>query len=91
MDVKYGKAERYKGAEMTVAMGGAYESGSGKVGFYRRLTYAQSVPAITTAPAQKATMRCHPIKDRPLSVHEYARLQQFPEEWIFKRTTAAKK
>lgn len=72
------------------AMGGAYESGGGKVGFYRRLSYAQPSPTITTAPAQKATMLCHPIKDRPLSVHEYARLQQFPEGWIFTGTTAAK-
>ena len=75
---------------LPAAMGGAYESGGGKVGFYRRLTYAQPAPTITTAPAQKATMLCHPIKDRPLSVHEYARLQQFPEDWIFKGTTAAK-
>lgn len=72
------------------AMGGAYESGGGKVGFYRRLTYAQPSPTITTAPAQKATMLCHPTKDRPLSVHEYARIQQFPENWIFVGTTAAK-
>lgn len=72
------------------AMGGAYESGGGKVGFYRRLSYAQPSPTITTAPAQKATMLCHPIQDRPLSVHEYARIQQFPEGWIFTGTTAAK-
>ena len=72
------------------AMGGAYESGGGKVGFYRRLSYAQPSPTITTAPAQKATMLCHPVKDRPLSIHEYARLQQFPEGWIFTGTTAAK-
>lgn len=72
------------------AMGGAYESGGGKVGFYRRLTYSQPSPTITTAPAQKATMLCHPTKDRPLSVKEYARIQQFPEDWIFTGTTAAK-
>ncbi len=72
------------------AMGGAYASGGGKVGFYRRLSYSQPAPTITTAPAQKATMLCHPIKDRPLSIHEYARLQQFPENWVFVGTTAAK-
>lgn len=72
------------------AMGGAYLSGGGKVGFYRRLSYAQPSPTITTAPAQKATMLCHPVQDRPLSVHEYARLQQFPENWKFVGTTAAK-
>lgn len=73
-----------------VAMGGAYESGGGKVGFYRRLSYAQPSPTLTTSPAQKATMLCHPKFDRPLSVKEYARLQQFPDGWIFSGTTAAK-
>ena len=72
------------------AMGGAYESGGGKVGFYRRLTYSKPAPTITTSPAQKATMLCHPRKDRPLSVKEYARIQQFPEDWVFVGTTAAK-
>lgn len=72
------------------AMGGAYQSGGGKVGFYRRLSYAQPAPTITTSPAQKATMLCHPVQDRPLSVKEYARIQQFPDDWIFKGTVAAK-
>lgn len=72
------------------AMGGAYKSGGGKVGFYRRLSYAQPSPTITTSPAQKATMLCHPVKDRPLSVKEYARIQQFPEDWIFTGNVAAK-
>lgn len=65
------------------AMGGAFTSGGGKVGFYRRLSYAQPSPTVVTSPVQKATMMCHPIKDRPLSVAEYARIQQFPDEWIF--------
>ncbi len=72
------------------AMGGAYTSGGGKVGFYRRLSYSQPAPTITTAPTQKATMLCHPIKNRPLSVKEYARVQQFPDDWKFVGTTAAK-
>ncbi len=72
------------------AMGGAYESGGGKVGFYRRLSYAQPSPTITTSPAQKATMLCHPKLDRPLSVKEYARIQQFPDDWVFIGTTASK-
>lgn len=73
-----------------VAMGGAYASGGGKVGFYRRLSYTQPSPTITTSPAQKATMLCHPKFDRPLSVKEYARIQQFPDDWVFVGTTAAK-
>ena len=72
------------------AMGGAYASGGGKVGFYRRLSYTQPSPTITTSPAQKATMLCHPKFDRPVSVKEYARIQQFPDDWVFVGTTAAK-
>ena len=73
-----------------VAMGGAYQSGGGKVGFYRRLSYNQPAPTITTSPAQKATMLCHPTQDRPLRIKEYARIQQFPDDWIFKGTLSAK-
>lgn len=72
------------------AMGGAYESGGGKVGFYRRLSYDQPAPTLVTSPVQKATMMCHPKQDRPLSVREYARIQQFPDTWVFEGTVAAK-
>ncbi len=72
------------------AMGGAYQSGGGKVGFYRRLSYTQPSPTLVTSPVQKASMLCHPTKDRPLSILEYARIQQFPEDWVFTGTTAAK-
>lgn len=73
-----------------IAMGGAYNSGVGKVGFYRRLSYNQPSPTVVTSPVQKATMMCHPTQDRPLSVKEYVRIQQFPDDWIFTGTTAAK-
>ena len=73
-----------------IAMGGAYKSGGGKVGFYRRLSYDQPSPTVVTSPVQKATMMCHPTQDRPLSVKEYARIQQFPDNWIFTGTTASK-
>ena len=64
-----------------VAMGGAYASGGGKVGFFRRLDYDQPSPTLVTSPTQKATMLCHPSETRPLSVYEYARIQQFPDTW----------
>lgn len=75
---------------MKEAMGGAYTSGGGKVGFYRRLSYSQPSPTVVTSPVQKATMMCHPTQDRPLSVAEYARLQQFPDDWGFTGTTTEK-
>ena len=71
------------------ALGGAYRSGGGKVGFYRRLSYSEPCPTLVTSPVQKATMMCHPVQDRPLSIREYARIQQFPEEWVFTGTVAS--
>jgi DNA (cytosine-5)-methyltransferase 1 len=65
------------------AMGGAYTSGGGKVGFYRRLSYSQPSPTLVTSPVQKASMLCHPTRVRPLSVMEYSRIQEFPRDWGF--------
>ncbi len=65
------------------ALGGAYMSWGGRVGFFRRLAWDRPAPALTTRPDSKATMLCHPTKLRPLSVQEYARLQQFPSSWSF--------
>lgn len=65
------------------AMGGAYESGGGKVGFYRRLSRHEPSPTLVTSPVQKATLLGHPTQMRPLSVLEYARIQGFPDDWHF--------
>lgn len=67
---------------LKTAMGGAYASGGGKVGFYRRLNFAEPSPTLVTSPIQKATLLCHPKEDRPLSVREYAKIQQFPDSWV---------
>jgi DNA (cytosine-5)-methyltransferase 1 len=72
------------------AMGGAYNSGGGKVGFYRRLSWDKPSPTVTTSPHQKATDMCHPAELRPLSVRECARIQTFPDDWVFYGSTASK-
>jgi DNA (cytosine-5)-methyltransferase 1 len=72
------------------ALGGAYESGGGKVGFYRRLAWDKPSPTVPTSPVQKGTCLCHPSELRPLSVQEYARIQQFPDDWIFNGSIAEK-
>lgn len=72
------------------AMGGAYQSGGGKVGFYRRLSWDKPSPTVTTSPHQKATDMCHPEELRPLSVRECARIQTFPDSWVFYGSTASK-
>jgi DNA (cytosine-5)-methyltransferase 1 len=65
------------------AIGGAYKSWGGRAGFLRRLAWDKASPALTTNPNGRATMLCHPTETRPLSVREYARLQQFPDSWSF--------
>jgi len=72
------------------AMGGAYNSEGGKVGFYRRLSWDKPSPTVTTSPHQKATDMCHPVELRPLSVRECAKIQTFPDDWIFYGSVTSK-
>ncbi|MEX0750593.1 MAG: DNA cytosine methyltransferase, partial [Dehalococcoidia bacterium] len=72
------------------ALGGAYASDGGKVGFFRRLTFERPSPTVPATPIQKGTSLCHPEHDRVLSVREYARVQQFPDDWLFAGPTAEK-
>lgn len=65
------------------ALGGAFSSWGGRSGFCRRLAFARPSPALTTRPDSKATTLCHPTELRPLTVGEYARIQQFPDDWVF--------
>ncbi len=65
------------------ALGGAYRSTGGRVGFYRRLSFSKPSPTVPTSPIQKSTCLCHPTALRSLSVKEYARIQQFPDDWVF--------
>lgn len=64
-------------------MGKSYESGGGKTGYAKRLSWEQPSVTLTCSPAQKQTERCHPDETRPLTVREYARIQSFPDEWFF--------
>jgi DNA (cytosine-5)-methyltransferase 1 len=72
------------------AMGRAYKSWGGRVGFFRRLSWDRPSPSLTTSPISKATMLCHPTKLRPLSVKEYIAIQQFPKRWKFAGGTKQK-
>ncbi len=65
------------------AMGKAYELSGGKTGFLRRLKFDEPSPTLVTSPTMPATLLCHPTQLRPLSIEEYARIQQFPDDWVF--------
>lgn len=63
------------------AMGSKLKLGGGKTGFYRRLSYSKPSPTLVTNPTMPATDLCHPTENRPLSVEEYHRIQEFPDDW----------
>ena len=63
------------------AMGNSYHLGGGKTGFYRRLAWDKPSPTVVTHPAMPATELAHPVENRSLSVQEYKRIQEFPDDW----------
>ena len=64
-------------------MKGSFSLGGGKTGMARRLSWSEPSLTLTCAPAQKQTERCHPEETRPLTIREYARIQTFPDDWVF--------
>lgn len=66
------------------AMGKSFALPGGKTGFYRRLAWDEPSPTLVTCPTMPATDLMHPEEDRALSVEEYARIQMFPDKWVFK-------
>ncbi|AHN23122.1 DNA cytosine methyltransferase [Lysinibacillus varians] len=70
-------------AEQREAMGAKYFMGGGKTGFFRRLSFSQPSPTLVTVPTMPATDLIHPTELRPLSIEEYARIQGFPDNWVF--------
>ena len=64
-------------------MGASFYHTGGRTGMARRLSFDEPSLTLTCAPAQKQTERGHPEENRPLNVREYARIQAFPDDWIF--------
>ncbi len=64
------------------ALRGSLDAGGGKTGFLRRLDWDKPSCTLVTSPCMPATDICHPIEDRPLSIQEYKRIQQFADTWI---------
>lgn len=69
-------------------MKASYFLGGGKTGMARRLAWTEPSLTLTCAPAQNQTERCHPDETRPLTVREYARIQTFPDDWLFVGSTS---
>lgn len=69
-------------------MGGSFYLGGGKTGIARRIGWDEPCLTLTCSPAQKQTERCHPEETRPFTVREYARIQTFPDDWIFEGSLA---
>jgi DNA (cytosine-5)-methyltransferase 1 len=65
------------------SMGKAFHAKGGRSGWWRRLTYDLPSPTLITMPNHASTSLCHPIETRVLSVKEYARIQEFPDDWEF--------
>ena len=64
-------------------MGKSYYSGGGRRGMARRISWDEPCLTLTCSPSQKQTERCHPNETRPFTIQESARIQSFPDDWVF--------
>jgi DNA (cytosine-5)-methyltransferase 1 len=75
--------------DQKASMGKAYFAKGGRTGYWRRLSLNETSPTVLTEPQNASTSLCHPIEHRPISVREAARLQTFPDDWLFEGTVAS--
>ena len=57
--------------------------GGGRTGILRRIGLDEPSLTVLTNPGMKQTDRCHPLEVRPFTYRENARIQTFPDDWIF--------
>jgi DNA (cytosine-5)-methyltransferase 1 len=65
------------------SMGKAWYAKGGRSGWWRRLSFDLPSPTLVTMPNHASTSLCHPTETRALSIREYARIQEFPDNWEF--------
>jgi DNA (cytosine-5)-methyltransferase 1 len=65
------------------SMGLAWAAKGGRSGWWRRLSFDLPCPTLVTMPNHASTSLCHPVEVRALTLLEYARIQEFPDEWQF--------
>lgn len=68
------------------SMGSAWFAKGGRSGWWRRLSTDLPCPTLVTMPNHASTSLCHPIEVRALTLREYARIQEFPDDWEFRGT-----
>lgn len=71
-------------------MKSTYFMGGGRTGIARRLSWDEAGLTVLCSPAQKQTERCHPDEIRPFSIRENARIQSFPDDWVFEGSLSQK-
>ncbi|MDA8431675.1 MAG: DNA (cytosine-5-)-methyltransferase [Nitrospiraceae bacterium] len=64
------------------SMGKAFFAKGGRSGWWRRLSFDLPCPTLVTMPNHASTALCHPEEVRALTVREYCRVQEFPDEWM---------
>ena len=64
-------------------MKSCWNMGGGRTGILRRMSMDEPSLTVLTSPSQKQTERCHPTEARPFTIRENARIQSFPDDWIF--------
>lgn len=70
------------------SMGKAWHAKGGRSGWWRRLSFDLPSPTLVTMPNHASTSLCHPTETRALSTKEYARIQEFPDDWEFSGTVS---
>jgi len=70
------------------SMGKAWHAKGGRSGWWRRLSFDLPCPTLVTMPNHASTSLCHPTETRALTVREYARIQEFPDDWQIKGKTS---
>ena len=65
------------------SMGLAWIAKGGRSGWWRRLSFDLPCPTLVTMPNHASTSLCHPTEVRALTLREYARIQEFPDDWQF--------
>lgn len=63
------------------SLGKAWFAKGGRSGWWRRLSFDLPCPTLVTMPNHAGTSLCHPTEVRALTLREYARIQEFPDDW----------